>query len=177
MADHVELPGSPRRLLRSLGLQPGLVRVRRQCRAYKLMGYLLYKVLNLFLENLRKMVSSRKFELMGGRNGVPPDDVLLKNATTLGMVGWTGGPVSGKGTQCQRLSQAHGIVHISIGDVLRQEISRPESQYAETIRENMMHCKNRPQGEQLCGVILLGVSTRGKGRLFMDGRWSIFVRV
>jgi UMP-CMP kinase len=49
-----------------------------------------------------------------------------------------GGPGSGKGTQCQMLSQVFELAHISIGDVLRQEISRPGSEYADIIRENMM---------------------------------------
>ncbi|KAK3295310.1 adenylate kinase-domain-containing protein [Chaetomium fimeti] len=49
-----------------------------------------------------------------------------------------GGPGSGKGTQCQMLSQKFDLAHISIGDVLRQEVNRPGSQYADMIRENMI---------------------------------------
>ncbi|KAH6635902.1 adenylate kinase-domain-containing protein [Chaetomium tenue] len=49
-----------------------------------------------------------------------------------------GGPGSGKGTQCKMLSQRFDFTHISIGDVLRQEINRPGSQYADILRENIL---------------------------------------
>jgi UMP-CMP kinase len=32
-----------------------------------------------------------------------------------------GGPGSGKGTQCAKLSEKHGFVHLSAGDLLREE--------------------------------------------------------
>ena len=32
-----------------------------------------------------------------------------------------GGPGSGKGTQCAKLSKDHGFVHLSAGDLLREE--------------------------------------------------------
>ncbi len=48
-----------------------------------------------------------------------------------------GGPGSGKGTQCKRLAQDHGLQHFSVGDVLRNEINRPGSKYGPIIRQNM----------------------------------------
>lgn len=33
-----------------------------------------------------------------------------------------GGPCSGKGTNCQKYAQDHAWGHISIGDVLRDEV-------------------------------------------------------
>lgn len=34
-----------------------------------------------------------------------------------------GGPGSGKGTQCTRIVKAFGFTHLSVGDLLRKEIS------------------------------------------------------
>ncbi|CAE8582466.1 unnamed protein product, partial [Polarella glacialis] len=44
-----------------------------------------------------------------------------------------GGPGSGKGTQCARISQTFGYKHLSAGDLLREERNRHGSQYGELI--------------------------------------------
>lgn len=47
-----------------------------------------------------------------------------------------GGPGAGKGTQCKMLVQKYPeFVHISAGDLLREERNRPGSQYGELINE------------------------------------------
>jgi len=38
-----------------------------------------------------------------------------------------GGPGSGKGTNCERLVKEFGFVHISAGDLLREETKKPDS--------------------------------------------------
>ena len=68
-------------------------------------------------------------------NDTPEDHPALKEAVIISMLG---GPGSGKGTQCQMLSERFDFAHISIGDVLRQEIDRPGSQYADILREDIM---------------------------------------
>ena len=35
-----------------------------------------------------------------------------------------GGPASGKSTQCEKIVEEFGFTHISIGDLLRQEIEK-----------------------------------------------------
>lgn len=40
------------------------------------------------------------------------------------MINISGGPGSGKGTQCVRIVEAFGLVHLSAGDLLRQEIKK-----------------------------------------------------
>lgn len=57
-------------------------------------------------------------------------------STTL--IGMLGRPGCGKGTQCRWLAQTFAIEQISIGEVLRAEMDREGSQYAATIRENML---------------------------------------
>ena len=44
-----------------------------------------------------------------------------------------GGPGAGKGTQCSRLVSTHGFAHLSAGDLLRAEQSRPGSDFGELI--------------------------------------------
>lgn len=56
----------------------------------------------------------------------------------LKVIGVLGGPGSGKGTQCQWLARTFKVQHISIGDVLRAEMNRPQSPHAAIIRQNML---------------------------------------
>jgi UMP-CMP kinase len=44
-----------------------------------------------------------------------------------------GGPGTGKGTQCARITEQFGYFHLSAGDLLRDERSNPESQHGELI--------------------------------------------
>ncbi|CAH1761613.1 21597_t:CDS:2 [Entrophospora sp. SA101] len=48
-----------------------------------------------------------------------------------------GGPGSGKGTQCAKLVEDFGFVHLSAGDLLREERDREGSQYGEEINKCM----------------------------------------
>ncbi|KAF9389825.1 hypothetical protein CPB97_010555 [Podila verticillata] len=54
----------------------------------------------------------------------------FKQATVIFVLG---GPGVGKGTQCAQLVQEYGFVHLSAGDLLRQEQSRPGSPFYELI--------------------------------------------
>lgn len=46
-----------------------------------------------------------------------------------------GGPGAGKGTQCAKLVNDHGFVHLSAGDLLRAEQNRKGSKYGELIAQ------------------------------------------
>lgn len=48
-----------------------------------------------------------------------------------------GAPGSGKGTQCARIVDRFGYVHLSAGDLLRAERNRPGSELAEMIEESI----------------------------------------
>lgn len=52
-----------------------------------------------------------------------------------------GGPGVGKGTQCTLLASSYQLCHISIGDVMRAELEKPDSIWASTIRANMAEGK------------------------------------
>ncbi|RWS08275.1 UMP-CMP kinase-like protein [Dinothrombium tinctorium] len=48
-----------------------------------------------------------------------------------------GGPGSGKGTQCRRIANDYNFVHLSAGDLLREERNTPNSQYGELIENHI----------------------------------------
>jgi UMP-CMP kinase len=48
-----------------------------------------------------------------------------------------GGPGAGKGTQCERLVRMFDYVHLSAGDLLREERAREDSQVGEIIRKHI----------------------------------------
>ncbi|XP_016839781.1 UMP-CMP kinase [Nasonia vitripennis] len=50
-----------------------------------------------------------------------------------------GGPGAGKGTVCQNIVKKYGYVHLSAGDLLREERAKPGSQYGDLIES---HIKN-----------------------------------
>ncbi|RKP09476.1 adenylate kinase-domain-containing protein [Thamnocephalis sphaerospora] len=58
-----------------------------------------------------------------------------KNDVTVVFV--LGGPGSGKGTNCEHLVKDFGFVHLSAGDLLREEQQRPGSEFGELIRHNI----------------------------------------
>ncbi|KAG0175032.1 bifunctional uridylate/adenylate kinase [Apophysomyces sp. BC1034] len=45
-----------------------------------------------------------------------------------------GGPGAGKGTQCENMKRDYDFVHLSAGDLLREEQKRPGSRYGELIQ-------------------------------------------
>ena len=93
------------------------------------------------------------------------------------IISMLGGPGSGKGTQCQMLSQIFDFTHISIGDVLRQEINRPGSQYADILRENIL--AGRIGAKEMTVSILrdemLRCVVKGTRCFVLDGRFVLRV--
>ncbi|KAJ6177182.1 hypothetical protein N7485_004096 [Penicillium canescens] len=65
-----------------------------------------------------------------------PNDVTV--------VFFLGGPGSGKGTQSANLVRSYGFVHLSAGDLLREEQDRSGSQYGEMIKEYIREGKIVP---------------------------------
>lgn len=80
-----------------------------------------------------------------------------------------GGPGVGKGTQCAKLVAEHDFVHLSAGDLLREERSRPGSPYSELIEHYIREGKIVPHE---ITISLLRDAMRahlGRRRFLIDG--------
>lgn len=79
-----------------------------------------------------------------------------------------GGPGAGKGTQCLKIVEKMGYVHLSAGDLLRAERARPGSEVGEKIE---MHIKKGSivPVEITCKLIENAMSESGKETFLVDG--------
>nr|XP_043631682.1 probable UMP-CMP kinase 2 [Erigeron canadensis] len=66
----------------------------------------------------------------------PVEAGILSKATTPTINFVLGGPGVGKGTQCARIADTYGFTHLSVGDLLRKEISS-NSEYGAMILETI----------------------------------------
>ncbi|KAF8107292.1 hypothetical protein N665_0124s0083 [Sinapis alba] len=57
-------------------------------------------------------IAAPRFQVVAAEKAEPPLKIMI-----------SGAPASGKGTQCQLITQKYGLVHISAGDLLRAEIA------------------------------------------------------
>eukprot|EP00344_Euplotes_crassus_P012560 CAMPEP_0196996138 /NCGR_PEP_ID=MMETSP1380-20130617/2102_1 /TAXON_ID=5936 /ORGANISM="Euplotes crassus, Strain CT5" /LENGTH=186 /DNA_ID=CAMNT_0042412021 /DNA_START=12 /DNA_END=568 /DNA_ORIENTATION=+ len=80
-----------------------------------------------------------------------------------------GGPGSGKGTQCGKLVEKHGFIHLSAGDLLREE-RNSGSKDAELINEYIKEGKIVPV-EITCNLLKKAMEANGwdKSRFLIDG--------
>ncbi|CAK0788396.1 unnamed protein product [Prorocentrum cordatum] len=81
-----------------------------------------------------------------------------------------GGPGSGKGTLCSRITQAFGYAHLSAGDLLREERQRPSSEYGELIESHIREGKLVP-AEITVNLLLRRMRETGweGGKYLVDG--------
>lgn len=79
-----------------------------------------------------------------------------------------GAPGAGKGTQCSLISKEYGFVHLSAGDLLREERQRPGSEYGEMIEEKIRNGQIVPV-EVTCSLIHKAMKISGKSRFLIDG--------
>jgi UMP-CMP kinase len=91
---------------------------------------------------------------------------LSKNDLTVCFM--LGGPGSGKGTQCARLVQDFGFVHLSAGDLLREEQQRPGSEYGELIQNCISEGKIVPM-EVTIGLLEKRIIESDSNRFLIDG--------
>lgn len=79
-----------------------------------------------------------------------------------------GGPGAGKGTQCANIVKEFGFVHLSAGDLLREEQNKPGSQYGELIQSHIKRSEIVPV-EITLNLIKLAMDNSGKDKFLIDG--------
>ncbi|KAI1613646.1 cytidylate kinase [Exophiala viscosa] len=83
-----------------------------------------------------------------------------------------GGPGSGKGTQCANLVRDYGFIHLSAGDLLREEQNNKESKYGQLIADYIKDGKIVPMEitvKLLEGAIRSKLNSDGTGKFLVDG--------
>lgn len=78
-----------------------------------------------------------------------------------------GGPGSGKGTQCAKISETFGFTHLSAGDLLRKEISSNSKNGAMIL--NTIKDGNIVPSEVTVKLILREMKTSGNDKFLIDG--------
>lgn len=78
-----------------------------------------------------------------------------------------GGPGVGKGTQCTRIAETYGFTHLSVGDLLRNEISST-SEYGDMILETITKGKI-VSSEVTVKLLKKAIETSEADRFLVDG--------
>lgn len=79
-----------------------------------------------------------------------------------------GGPGAGKGTQCENIVREFGYVHLSAGDLLREERQRTGSQFGEEIDTHIKNGTIVPV-QITCSLLKRAMESSGKNRFLIDG--------
>lgn len=75
---------------------------------------------------------------------------------------------AGKGTQCENIVREFGYVHLSAGDLLREERQRPGSQFGEEIDTHIKNGTIVPV-QITCSLLKRAMESSGKDRFLIDG--------
>ncbi|XP_045479090.1 UMP-CMP kinase-like [Harmonia axyridis] len=79
-----------------------------------------------------------------------------------------GAPGAGKGTQCSKIASEYNYVHLSAGDLLREERTKPDSQYGKMIDSYMKEGKILPVAIS-CGLLKKAMFDSKKEKFLIDG--------
>lgn len=79
-----------------------------------------------------------------------------------------GGPGAGKGTQCARIVEKFGYVHLSAGDLLREERAAEGSQFGELIEHHITNGTIVPVAIT-CSLIERAMKVSDKDNFLIDG--------
>ncbi|ORE10950.1 UMP-CMP kinase [Rhizopus microsporus var. microsporus] len=83
-----------------------------------------------------------------------------------------GGPGAGKGTQCDRIKRDYNFVHLSAGDLLREEQKRKGSKYGELIQNYIRDGLIVPMEVTIAlleNAMREAIETENKTRFLIDG--------
>ncbi|XP_055944758.1 UMP-CMP kinase-like [Argiope bruennichi] len=93
---------------------------------------------------------------------------ILKMASKPKVVFVLGAPGAGKGTQCKKIVENFGFVHLSAGDLLRAERNTPGSQYGELIENHIRNGTIVPV-EITCRLIEEAMKQSSSNKFLIDG--------
>lgn len=79
-----------------------------------------------------------------------------------------GGPGAGKGTQCQKIVKEFNFVHLSAGDLLREERNKPGSEYGELIERHIKEGSIVPV-EITCSLLERAMQESKNNKFLIDG--------
>ncbi|KAK7870426.1 hypothetical protein R5R35_000717 [Gryllus longicercus] len=79
-----------------------------------------------------------------------------------------GSPGAGKGTQCKNIVDEFGYVHLSAGDLLREERNKPGSQYGELIESHIRNGSIVPVAIT-CSLIEKAMNDSPSNKFLIDG--------
>ncbi|XP_069693051.1 UMP-CMP kinase-like [Periplaneta americana] len=79
-----------------------------------------------------------------------------------------GAPGAGKGTQCENIVKEFGFIHLSAGDLLREERNKEGSKYGELIEENIRNGRIVPV-EITCSLIEMAMEKSASNKFLIDG--------
>ncbi|KAK5650960.1 hypothetical protein RI129_001989 [Pyrocoelia pectoralis] len=79
-----------------------------------------------------------------------------------------GGPGAGKGTHCKKISKEFNFVHLSAGDLLREECARPDSEYGALIEEHIREGKIVPV-DITCSLLERAIQESANKKFLIDG--------
>lgn len=79
-----------------------------------------------------------------------------------------GGPGCGKGTQCELIVKHYDFVHLSAGELLRQEQKKKVSKYGDLIQHHMREGTIVP-AEITCGLLEQAMNDSKRNNFLIDG--------
>lgn len=91
------------------------------------------------------------------------------DATEVEVIFVLGGPGAGKGTQCERLVQKLDFVHLSAGDLLREERAREDSQVGHIIRKHIREGTIVPMEITISLLKAAMIAATPKKKFLIDG--------